>query len=279
MTKLSATLLFTLWFVSPASAETSLFQEHNQESAEQPSVISQPPADSESANNESQQQEPESTATSEDDDDAANSSWPQTSQEDEPQAKDEPQEKHELNTEELNQQARFIVNNHIPELIQDLRIEVATLHGELEIQKHQTQLLMRHLKKSKQAVHQPTDFIRYQEAFETLKSKHYQEAKIAFESFINAMPDSIYAGYSLFWLGEIERQQNQFEMAQNYFNKLLENYPQNDKVPDACYKMALMAANQKDYEQMRTWLQRILDDYPASSVARLATLKLNALTD
>jgi tol-pal system protein YbgF len=227
-------------------------------------------------------QEPSTSQT-----DQLDNQAPQTqpNTDDEPQnnaAEDTPtaQETLTLNADtinELNQQAQFILNNHIPEIIQDLRANVAILQGELEIQKHQTQLLQVYLSKNKAMPPPNQIFSHYQEAFNKLKNKHFQEAQIAFESFIKNNPTSRFAGNALFWLGEIARQNNQSTQAEHYFNQLIEQFPNHHNIPDTYYKMALIAANQQNQEQMQTWLQKIIDDYPNATIAQLARLKLKQL--
>ncbi len=118
----------------------------------------------------------------------------------------------------------------------------------------------------------------YQKAFNLLANKKYDEAKTAFQKFIQNNSDSSYVPNAHYWLGEIYLQQKQNKLALQEFNTIINNYNDNSKVPDAMLKRATIYTQQGKNQQAKQDLQVIVKKYPDSSAARLASMQLKTLS-
>ena len=74
----------------------------------------------------------------------------------------------------------------------------------------------------------------YQQAYQYLLEKNYTQALSGLNSYLSTYPQGRYRANAYYWLGEIYLIQNQPQQAQQAFNTVLTDYPDNPKVPDAC---------------------------------------------
>lgn len=118
----------------------------------------------------------------------------------------------------------------------------------------------------------------YQKAFNLLANKKYDEAKSAFQQFLQNNTDSSYVPNAHYWLGEIYLQQKQNKLALQEFNTVINDYNNNSKVPDAILKRATIYTQQGKNQQAKQDLQVIIKKYPDSSAARLASMQLKTLS-
>ncbi len=114
----------------------------------------------------------------------------------------------------------------------------------------------------------------YMKAFGLFSANNYNEAVMAFESFIRSYPGSEYAGNAQYWIGECYYTQRDFPQAMEAFNKVLERYPTGNKVPDAMLKIGLTYVSMNEPGKARVALQSLLDKYPRSQAAAKARERL-----
>jgi tol-pal system protein YbgF len=114
----------------------------------------------------------------------------------------------------------------------------------------------------------------YMKAFGLFSANNYNEAVMAFESFIRSYPKSEYAGNAQYWIGECYYTQHDFPQAMEAFNKVVEKYPTGNKVPDAMLKIGLTYVSMNEPEKARVALQSLLDKYPRSQAAAKARERL-----
>ncbi len=117
----------------------------------------------------------------------------------------------------------------------------------------------------------------YQQAFELLKERRYQEAIAAFETLRLRYPSGRYADNAQYWLAEAHYVTRDFERAQAEFEALLSEYPDSAKVPGALLKLGYIRYEQQQWTQARELLERLQRDYPGSTEARLAAARLDKM--
>lgn len=110
----------------------------------------------------------------------------------------------------------------------------------------------------------------YQAAFAKVQAREFDEAIVAFETFVQDHPDTGLTANGYYWLGELHSAEANLEQAESAFREVIDNHSQSSKVPDALYKLGLIKARQGELEESRGLLERVRDDYPDSSAAGLA---------
>jgi tol-pal system protein YbgF len=114
----------------------------------------------------------------------------------------------------------------------------------------------------------------YQAAFDLLKAGKYGEAKSGFEAFLVSHPSHDLASNAQYWLGEVSYVERDYEAALKAFNKVLSDYPQARKAPDALLKTGYCQYELKRYGQARATLLKVTDQFPGVPAARDAAERL-----
>jgi tol-pal system protein YbgF len=123
-----------------------------------------------------------------------------------------------------------------------------------------------------------TDQQNYQAAFDLIQARKYQEAGTAFTKFLSDFPTSPLADNAQYWLAETRYVQRQFQSALPEFQKVVDNYPQSAKLPDALLKVGYCQIELGNREAARTALQQVMRQYPDTTAARLASQRLDRLS-
>ena len=117
----------------------------------------------------------------------------------------------------------------------------------------------------------------YRTAFSDFNGAKYPLASAEFADVIKFYPDSNLAGNAYFYLGEIDYKAGRFAPAAKNYDKVMEQYPGNAKIPVAQLRKgeSLLALKQTDAgaRELRSLIQR----FPNSQEAIAARSKLNAL--
>ncbi|HEX6995341.1 MAG TPA: tol-pal system protein YbgF [Gammaproteobacteria bacterium] len=122
-----------------------------------------------------------------------------------------------------------------------------------------------------------TDTENYQRAFELLEARRYGDAAQALRRFLEAFPDSALADNAQYWLAETYYVQRDFATALPEFQKVLDLYPQSDKLADSLLKVGYCNYELGRLDAARTALQQVMRNYPGTTAAELATSRLEAL--
>ncbi len=117
----------------------------------------------------------------------------------------------------------------------------------------------------------------YQTAFDMISARKYAEAGAAFETFLAQFPTSPLADNAQYWLAETHYVRGQFTDALPEFRKVLEQYPQSAKLPDALLKVGYCQIELGDRTAARTSLQEVMRQFPDTTAARLASQRLTSL--
>jgi tol-pal system protein YbgF len=118
----------------------------------------------------------------------------------------------------------------------------------------------------------------YQAAFALVEARKYEEANRAFVDFLAAFPTSRNAENAQYWLAETYYVRGDYSTALGEFRKVMENYPQSAKVPDALLKAGFCQAELGDRAAARSSLQEVMRQFPDTTAARLASQRLDRLS-
>ncbi|MBK5968688.1 MULTISPECIES: tol-pal system protein YbgF [Thiorhodovibrio] len=118
----------------------------------------------------------------------------------------------------------------------------------------------------------------YRQAFEHLKERNYEAARVAFEGLLTQYPRGDFADNSLYWLGEISYQDKDYPEARASFEQLIQDYPSSPKVPGAMLKLGYLDSDLGNIEQARIMLQAVVRRFPDTAEGRLAAKRLSEIT-
>jgi tol-pal system protein YbgF len=91
----------------------------------------------------------------------------------------------------------------------------------------------------------------YNHAFEALKSGDYVESSRRFRDFLAVFPGGQYAPNAQYWLGESYYVTQNYALAGDQFQSLLDRFPTHDKAPGALLKLGLSQYGLKQYPPPR----------------------------
>ncbi|EIC19964.1 tol-pal system protein YbgF [Thiorhodovibrio frisius] len=114
----------------------------------------------------------------------------------------------------------------------------------------------------------------YRQAFEYLKARNDEGARVAFETLLEQYPRGDFADDSRYWLGEISYQAKDYPEARAAFEQLIQDYPSSPKVPGAMLKLGYLDADLGEIDQARAMLQAVVRSFPDSAEGRLAAKRL-----
>lgn len=123
-----------------------------------------------------------------------------------------------------------------------------------------------------------TDRDDYQAAIALLRDGHYQEAAQAFDTFLKQHTGSQYSDNAQYWYGEAFYVTRKFNEALAAFQKVVSDYPQSQKVPDALLKIGYCDYELGYWDAARAALTRVTTDFSDTAASRLARLRLEQMT-
>lgn len=133
---------------------------------------------------------------------------------------------------------------------------------------------------STQAAPNPADQAAYVAARNKLLAGDHQGASTALAAYLKDYPKGQYVADARYWLGEVYRingDKSSLQKAADQFSQLIKEFPHDEKVPGALYKLATVQAQQGKTGEAKVSLNRILQQFPNSNEAKLATKLLKAL--
>lgn len=110
----------------------------------------------------------------------------------------------------------------------------------------------------------------YQDAFELVQGRQFDQAISAFEQFNRDYPDSNLNGNAYYWLGELYSAKSQLDDSATAFQTVINKYPNSSKVPDALYKLGLVKARQGQGSESQKLLNQVIKEHPDSNAANMA---------
>ncbi len=114
----------------------------------------------------------------------------------------------------------------------------------------------------------------YRAAYSLVRSQQFADAVAAFRQFLVDFPGGKFSPNAHYWLGELYLVQvpPDDESARRAFNLLLEQYPDNAKIPDALYKLGKIYYDRGNRDRAREYLDRVINEFgdSGSSAVKLA---------
>jgi tol-pal system protein YbgF len=102
-------------------------------------------------------------------------------------------------------------------------------------------------------------------------------ARKKFQELIQRFPKSERADNAQFWIGEIYYREKWYEKAILEYQKVIEKYPNGNKVPASLLKQGFAFSNLGDKSNSRLILEELIKKYPKSNEAKIAKDKVKDL--
>ena len=110
----------------------------------------------------------------------------------------------------------------------------------------------------------------YQQAYDLIKQKKYDQAVDQLHKFIEIYPSSDLTGNAYYWLGEVYLVMPKFEQARQAFTVVVGSFAAHRKAPDAMYKLGVTYHRLDNLKEAKFYLSEVSKRYPESSAAKLA---------
>lgn len=117
----------------------------------------------------------------------------------------------------------------------------------------------------------------YDSAFAALRAGDYVASARGFKAYLDAFPGGALAPNAWYWLGESYYVTQNYPIALQSFDTLLQRFPDSGKAPDALLKRGFCQIELGQSGPGQQTLNRVISDYPGSDAARLAAGKLRTL--
>ncbi len=117
----------------------------------------------------------------------------------------------------------------------------------------------------------------YDQAYYDLTRGNYELAKMGFAEYLRLYPDTELADNSLYWTGETEYVQHNYEEALSIFKQVREKYPNGNKIPAALFKVGLCQTALTMKKEAIATFQALIHDYPATPEASQAEERLREM--
>jgi tol-pal system protein YbgF len=117
----------------------------------------------------------------------------------------------------------------------------------------------------------------YNAAFELIQAREYEQAAANFSRFLASYPSSVLRDNAQYWLAETHYVRRDFAAALPEFQRVLDDYPQSAKLPDALLKIGYCNFELKRWDQARQALMQVTRLYPDTTAARLAEQRLDRI--
>ena len=117
----------------------------------------------------------------------------------------------------------------------------------------------------------------YRQGLDHLKAGRHADAAAAFREFLRRYAQHDYADNAQYWLAECYYDLKDFVTAVREFRKVVEIYPQGNKVPDALLKVGFAYFSLGNEPAGRSTLAELVRSYPSHTAAAAAGEKLGEL--
>ncbi len=117
----------------------------------------------------------------------------------------------------------------------------------------------------------------YNEGQDLFMAGRYEDARMAFSSFLGAYPRHSLSDNALYWIGETYYSVRDYEKALEKFSAVVDKYPEENKTPDALLKVGFSYKEMKRDGEARAALERLVSRYPGSHAASIAARALGGL--
>lgn len=120
--------------------------------------------------------------------------------------------------------------------------------------------------------------INYLAAYDLVKTKQYDEALIAMQSFVTQYPQGGYTANAHYWLGELYMVKKRYPEAIDHFETVLRQFPASSKSAACSLKIGYALASSGRENEAKQKLLQVIRSYPNTPTAHLAATKLQTLS-
>jgi len=117
----------------------------------------------------------------------------------------------------------------------------------------------------------------YRQAIMLVGRGKHAEARRAFQQVFDSDPTGDLADNALFWIGETYYAAGDYTNAVRHYSRVVNEFSDQNKAPDAMFKIALAQARTGDLALARRTLQQVIEKYPYSSTASSAKAELQRI--
>lgn len=114
----------------------------------------------------------------------------------------------------------------------------------------------------------------YDQALDEIMKKNAKAALPRFVDFVTKYPDHDLADNAYYWIGECYYSMKRYTDSAENFEKVVVDFPERDKVPDAMLKLGYSYAELGKKEKAEEVLRDLISIYPKSPAADLARQRL-----
>ena len=181
-------------------------------------------------------------------------------------------------TIEIDQEESTEENKNIIDQIAQLTMQNKSNKEEISFLKNQLSEIQKLIEDESDSV-LPNDSERqaYQQSFELIRKGDYQAAEVAFANYIKTFQDSDFIDDAKFWLAQSMYSQGAYNTALELFEGIQKDYPQSEKIMESILKAGFCHFELGNIDKSIQIFKQIIADYPNSSVARLASEKLDTI--
>ena len=122
-----------------------------------------------------------------------------------------------------------------------------------------------------------TDQQSYDAAFALIEQRNYAASQAAFEQLLATYPSSALRGNAQYWLAETHYAQLEFSTALPEFQRVIDDYPQSAKLPDALLKIGFCNHELRNFDAARQALLQVMRQFPGTSAANLAEARMDRI--
>ena len=122
-----------------------------------------------------------------------------------------------------------------------------------------------------------TDQQAYDAALALVDRRDFAAAQAAFESFLASYRISDLRANAQYWLAETHYGQLSFDTALREFQRVIDEYPQSNKFPDALLKIGYSQQLLGNNDAARQALTRVVREFQGTSVAAMAQQRLDEI--
>ncbi len=117
----------------------------------------------------------------------------------------------------------------------------------------------------------------YRNAIMLFGKNRLADSRAVFQQVFDADPTGDLADNALFWIGETYFVSADYATAIRYYLRVTKEYADQNKAPDAMYKLALAYEKSGDVGMARTTLEECIKKYPYSTPAASAKIELKRI--
>jgi len=124
-----------------------------------------------------------------------------------------------------------------------------------------------------------SDLVLFKEALELFEGALYAEALDKFRQLIISSPEGEYSPDAYFWSGELFLAQRMLEDARESYLIIIGKYSEHKRAADSYYKLGEIAVSLEDNVAAAEYFEFVIDNYPNSAAMQLAKKSLEKIQE